>query len=408
MIGEMFGSLRPALSLTTACRPKCRFFLEGRDARTLRPISHFFIVIIAASLSIGCSGHSGNTDKTVVSQTALEALIEEHPLFSGSAVIVQDGAITAIAHAGIADRDTGQMNDAETLHSVASIGKMFTAVAIIQLVEAGQLDYDMPVTDIIQELGDRLPKTVTVDHLLRHTSGIGRVTDVDDATLDALRANSDYFALILASEVSSEGPADFSYRNENYQILGEIIQRISNDTYESYIRKNIADPLGMTGPVFVRRDLDHSHIIANHYLPVDFETWWNSDGHFEVQSASEFAHAAPPATPAAGGGSYVLATDLVRFANGLKTGQLIAKKSFEAMCGLSNNGPTVSRSYERGCEIRAYDDEIRVGHTGSAAGIHARFFMYRNSGVDVIVLSNHDGQAAPLFDYIDQIVLGQP
>ena len=112
---------------------------------------------------------------------------------------------------------------------------MFTAAAIAQLVEAGKLAYETPVLDVIPELGDRISTVITVDHLLHHTSGLDRVSDVDDATLDALRSNSDYFALVLSKGVGSDGPADFSYRNENFQILGEIIQRISGQPYESYV-----------------------------------------------------------------------------------------------------------------------------------------------------------------------------
>ena len=408
MTGMLIGPVVSALFLTVTRPSRFGLSLQGPGVRSLRSLLYFLIFAMTASLSIGCTSLSGNGETPIVSQSDLEQLIEEHPLFAGSAIVVQDGAITAIAHAGIADRDTGRMNSAKTMHSVASVGKMFTAVAIIQLIESGKFEFDTPVTDVIPELGDRLPSTVTVDHLLHHTSGIGSVTNVDDATLDALRNNADYFALILSSGVRSNGPADFSYRNENFQILGEIIQRTSDEPYEAYIRKNIADPLGMSGPLFVRRDLDRSHIIASDYLPVDFQTWWNSDGSFEVESASEFIHAAPPATPSAGGGSYVTATDLVRFATGFKSGKLITTENVKTMCSLVNTNITESRGYGRGCAITKYEDETRVGHTGSAAGIQARFFMYLERGVDVIVLSNHDGQAAPLFDDIEGVVLDKP
>ena len=340
----------------------------------------------------------------IISQSNLDALVLEYPMFSGSVVVAQDGEITASVYAGYEDRESGKLNNAQTSFSVASVGKMFTAVAIAQLVEAHKLTYETPVLDVIAELGDQISNEITVDHLLHHTSGLDRITGVDDATLDAIRHNADYFALVLSSGIGSEGPAEFAYRNENFQILGEIIERISGQSYESYIRNQIADPAGMSGPVFLRRDIVGTRPIAENYLAVDFETWWNSEEPIVAGSADEFIHTAPPATPSAGGGSYATALDMIRFATALRNGTLVSPASFNSMCGLTASESALGRGYGRGCSIDAGERGTRVGHTGSSAGIQARFFLYLERGVDVVVLSNHDEQAAPLFNEIDDLV----
>jgi D-alanyl-D-alanine carboxypeptidase len=126
-----------------------------------------------------------------------------------------------------------------------------------------------------------------------------------------------------------------------------------------------------------------------------------------ANSAGEFVHAAPVATPAAGGGSYLTAADMIRFASALREGTLISPDSFKAMCSLAPDDAEVGRGYGRGCTVSVAQSGTRVGHTGSTAGLQARFFMYLKKDIDVIVLSNHDEQAAPLFGEIDALVCAQ-
>ena len=373
----------------------------------MRKVKLPLILTACAVLSAACTQEIESPDNLIIPQSRLNDLLVQHPMFSGSIIVVQNGKITASAHTGFGIRESGMMNNSETLHSVASVGKMFTAVAIAQLVEAKLLDYDAPVRDILPELANQINDTVTIDHLLHHTSGLQRITDVDDATLDALENNAEYFGLVLSTGIRSEGPTGFAYNNSNFQILGQIVEQISGQSYESYIREHIADPAGMTGPIFLRRDRSEGLPIAEHYLAVDFETWWNSEESIVADGVDDFVHAAPPATPSAGGGSYATALDMTRFAAALRIGTVVSVESFNEMCSLDSSEAVPVRGYGRGCSIDVAEQGTRVGHTGSSAGIQARFFIYREQGLDVVVLSNHDEQAAPIFDAIDSLIRGQ-
>jgi D-alanyl-D-alanine carboxypeptidase len=371
-------------------------------------LKYISLTVALCVLSLtACTQKTGTADKPLISQSRLDDIVAEHPMFSGSVVIAQDGKIIADVHIGQADQELAILNDAKTLHSIASVGKMFTSVAIAQLVEAGKIAYDTPVLDVVPELGDQIDIAITVDHLLHHTSGLGRISDVDDETWNAISNNADYFALILVSGISSSGPSAFSYRNENYQILGEIIARVSGQSYESHVREYVGTAAGMDGPLFVRQDRSELRSIAQPYLAVDFETWWNSEDSIVAHSVDEFVHAAPVATPAAAGGSYLTAADMIRFATALREGTLISPDSFKAMCSLTPGDAEVGRGYGRGCTVSVADSGTRAGHTGSTAGLQARFFMYLEKGIDVIVLSNHDEQAEPLFAEIDAMVRAQ-
>ena len=346
--------------------------------------------------------HAHTTEQPAISQADLDELVGEHSLFSGSVIVAQEGEPVAQVHHGFADRNSGRKNSSQTLYSIASVGKMFTAVAIVQLVEANKLRYETPVVDIIPELAERISGSITVDHLLRHTSGIGRISGVDDATLNSLASNTDYFALVVSKGIGSDGPGDFSYRNENYQVLGEIIARVSGQTYETYVRERIAKPTGMMGPVFDPGERGDD--IAHHYMAVDFETWWNSEESIVAKNADEFIHRAPQSTPSAGGGAYVTAMDMIKFAAALRSGVLVSPESLRHMCPADFNRPTDKRRYGRGCTVESGPRYVRTGHTGSTAGIQARFYLYPERGIDVIVLSNHDEQAAPVFREIDRLI----
>lgn len=347
-----------------------------------------------------------SSDQYAISQPVLEQVIEQHPMFSGSVIVSQEGAIVAEFHTGFSDRDKAIRNDSTTLHSVASIGKMFTAVAIAQLVEDGEFTYETPIIQIVPELKNRINGSVTVDNLLRHTSGIGRISGVDDETINSLRTNADYYSLIISYELVSEGPAEFTYRNENYWILGHIVERASGQPYESYVRENISSPAQMSSPVYDvysdARDLN----VANHYLAVEYETWWNSEESIVANSVDDFIHLAPRSAPSAGGGAYVYAIDMIRFADALQNGAFIRLESLDEMCPQPESPIETGRVYGRGCSVEYDSKSVRMGHTGSRAGIQSRFYMYPQLSINVVVLSNHDEQAAPVFDAIDQVIKG--
>ena len=135
----------------------------------------------------------------------------------------------------------------ENVFMLASITKQFTAVSILMLEEQGKLSLDDPITKFIPDYPTH-GKTITIHHLLNHTSGIksytgmGNLVEVArvDRTLDEL---IDYFK----NEPMDFDPGEeFRYNNSGYILLGKIIELLSNDTYENYIEKNIFERLGMS------------------------------------------------------------------------------------------------------------------------------------------------------------------
>ncbi len=174
----------------------------------------------------------------------------------GSSMIVsRDGKIVKQAYYGLADRDGGQRVDADTLYHWASITKMFTAIAVLQLRDRGQLSLDDRIIDYLPEtkqIHNRFGpmSTITLRHLLTHSSGLRGATfpwrgDSDWAPHEPAKW-SQVAAMMPYTEIEFEPGSKFSYSNPGTSMLGRVVEEITGDDIEGYITKNILMPLGMT------------------------------------------------------------------------------------------------------------------------------------------------------------------
>ncbi|HKY56050.1 MAG TPA: serine hydrolase domain-containing protein, partial [Anaerolineales bacterium] len=164
-------------------------------------------------------------------------------------VVVQGDQIVHLKGFGVAD-GTGRLVTPQTPFLTGSTGKSFTALAIMQLVEAGQIELDAPVQTYLPwfRVADvKASETITVRQLLNQTSGLPRsigqkqlaYTDLSDSAIENnVRA--------LANVELSAPPGErYEYSNANYVTLGMIIQAVSGQSYETYIREHIFKPLDM-------------------------------------------------------------------------------------------------------------------------------------------------------------------
>ncbi len=147
---------------------------------------------------------------------------------------------------GIAER-SGHAVTPETPFLIASLSKSFTALAILQLMEDGELDINLPVTTYLPwfSLADeQKSSTITVRELLNHTSGLGPLAEYEVATLRG--DDTSIEALVRKMEtLPTEEDYSFQYNNANYIILGAIIEQVSGMSYGKFIQLRIFDPLGM-------------------------------------------------------------------------------------------------------------------------------------------------------------------
>lgn len=223
-----------------------------------------------------------------------DAVLTQHGVVGGSFAFVHGAAAASEFSYGEARRDTHQRVDPGTAYNWASITKTFTAIAILQLRDHGQLALDDPAVRYIPELRQVHDAygsidAITIRHLLTHSAGFRNPTwpwDCDDA------ANCDWqpfeptkwtqvAAMLPYTHIAFTPGSRWSYSNLGYVFLGQIIERISGDDFEVYIDKNILKPLGMThsyfdrAPYFLEDHVSASYLRAGSTLtpqPYNFDT----------------------------------------------------------------------------------------------------------------------------------------
>lgn len=190
-------------------------------------------------------------------EAKLETFVRENRLYGAAAGVVHDGELAWSGGAGFADMAAGRPAGQDVLYRIASITKTFTGTAIMRLRDAGELDLDDPVVRWVPELGgSATPETiggVTIRRLLAHESGLvseppGTDFLAEQPRYQGMAARN----LERVSEIYTAVPPNtqLKYCNLGYQLLGEIVSRISQTPYPRYVAEQILAPLGMESTGF--------------------------------------------------------------------------------------------------------------------------------------------------------------
>lgn len=165
--------------------------------------------------------------------------------YSGSVLVARNGEVVLRKGYGLADRERNIRNTSATLFNVASVAKVFTATAILQLEEKGKLR----TSDYISKYLGAFPKEkseATIHHLLTHTSGLV----VKGAALD-YSSREAFIRSVKDTQMASKPGEQYQYLNAGYSLLAAIVEEASGLTFEEYLRKFIFTPAGMTSTGFV-------------------------------------------------------------------------------------------------------------------------------------------------------------
>lgn len=251
-----------------------------------------------------------------------------------------------------------------TLFNIASITKSFTSLAVFLLREKHLLNLEDTIAKFFRDVpGDK--RSITVAQLLTHTSGLAQ-----NYAADGITDRDSAVQRILNDTLKFPPGTDFSYSNENYELLGAIIEVVTGESYEEHVRKQILQRAGMSSTIF-----------------------WNEAARVDHRKIAQKNRALDPAALKrnwgylASGGVYSTVADLHRWFNALCSGVLIDRKSLDEMWTVQRQlsqtgigfGWFVSSS-ERGREVWTRGTED-WGHNGVV-----RYFPDHN--VIIIVLSN--------------------
>lgn len=313
------------------------------------------------------------SEKEIV--TELDAFMQKlggADIYSGVVLLAKDGKILFNKAYGEANKDFGIPNRTDTKFNLASLNKMFTSVAVAQLVERGKLSYDDPLSKFMSDFPSKeAAEKIKIKHLLTHSSGLGGYNV--KASRQGVKTVDDFLKLIKPEKLAFEPGTDQAYSNAAFLILGKVIEKASGQNYFDYVRENIYKRAGMINTDAFNLDL------VNKNLAVGYEKSYTESGIVLRNNICEVGSGGPA------GGGFSTAEDLLRFAVALRTGKLVGTGLAQTI--LSPKPEINSPTYGYGFNIL----KGIAGHSGGDTGVNTNLTMFLDDGYTIIILANYGG-----------------
>ena len=328
--------------------------------------------------------------------------------FSGTLLVAKDGKPIYKTVHGMASKAYNVPNRIDTKLNLASIGKTFTAIAVLQLVEQGKLSLTDTVGKILPDYPNKHVATkVTIHHLLSHTSGMGDIHGPRYAArISSLRQVRDYLPLFVADPLSFEPGARMQYSNAGYILLGAIIEKVTGENFFDYVRNRIFKPAGMAATDYYETDLD----IPN--LATGYTNWLEKGEDYQEfhlgQRRNTLHYGGIKGNPQ--GGPFSTVEDLLRFSVALRGHKLLSAKSVDLMTTekiFFRKYAADDVYYGYGFELAKIDGRRVIGHTGGDLGVSSALEWFPDSGYTVVVLSNYDRGGIITIDKLQEMIILQ-
>lgn len=317
----------------------------------------------------------------------IDEMMQKHlelDLFSGTVLLAKEGKVLYAKAFGDANKSYGIKNKINTKFNIASMGKMFTGVSIMQLHEKGKLDINDPVIKYLKNfpLGDK----ITIYHLLSHTSGVGRYMRHPDyrANRHKYKAIDDLLPVIYEQKLEFKTPGErFAYSNSGMVLLGAVIEEITKQSYADYITKNILEPTQMTNTAMKFG----SEVVEN-----------RATGYMKSISGKYENNYFLSSSPYPDGGILSTVEDMLKFDQALYGSSLINEESKKKMF------VALKVTYGLAFQVENRQNNLVVGHSGGMPGFSSYFSRYLKDKYTIIALSNYDMISKNIVHYIEAIL----
>lgn len=325
-------------------------------------------------------------------ESDLREIMKKLDVVGLSVAVVKKGEIIYKNSFGLKDINTKAPLSDTDIFRIASISKSFSATSIMQLIEAGKLSLDDDFSDLVgfKIRNPKFPdKVITLRMIMSHTSSINDSQGY--FTLDAINPskNPDW-----AKCYSDYAPgAGYRYCNLNYNMVGTVIEKLSGERFDNYVKNHILNPLGLYAGYNVD-SLDASRFATLHEYDATTKTFKPSPAAYnprreEIRNYT-MGYTTPIFSPT--GGMKISATDLAKYMSmhmnmgKYKGKRIISKKSAKLM------QTKIADEEGYALALTNLDDLIpgkkMVGHTGSAYGLYSAMFFHPKEKFGIVVITN--------------------
>ncbi len=303
-----------------------------------------------------------------------------------SVMIIQNGHPIFKKGYGLANMEKHIPVTPETNFRLASVTKEFTAASILQLIERGELKLSTTLSEIFPDFPD-YGKSITIDQLLHHTSGLLAYEDIIPDTVRQQVKDKDVLALMMQQDSTYFPPGTaYRYSNTGYAVLAMVLEKVSGQSYADFVRQNIFVPLGMSGSVAFEKGISTVPHRAFGYTV-------NGDSILFTDQSTYSAVLGD-------GGIYSSTQDLFKWDQALYGNRVLTfhmqRYAFTPQL----------EHYGCGWRIDRYRGHRRIHHTGSTRGFRNVIQRFPDDHFTVIILTNrNEPGVAPLAEKLVDLYL---
>lgn len=329
------------------------------------------LIAIMLSLVVASAAQTAPTQDFAARADEYLSELAKQNRFSGSVLIARDGHVLLSKGYGMANYETDTPNTPQTKFRLGSITKQFTAMAVMMLQERGKLSVQDSVCKYVAECPAAW-QPVTIHHLLSHTSGIWNFTSAPDYLKTMMLASPvlDTIARFKDKPLEFAPGERFNYSNSGYVLLGYLVEKISGQPYDVFLRENIFGPLRMTNTGY-----DNSSTVLKQ----------RAAGYSLRTGTLTNALYMDMTIPHGAGGLYSTVEDLYLWDQALYTEKLVKQKSLDAIF------TPVKNNYGYGFGIEKKFGLKNISHGGGINGFTTFISRFPDEKATVIVLGNLEG-----------------
>jgi len=318
--------------------------------------------------------------------------------FSGTILIADGDEILEHRAYGLSNIENNVKNNLNSKFNLASISKLITSTATLQLVEKEIIHLDSTVGHYLPDYpNDTIRNHATIKHLLTHQSGIPPFYGKSYLTSDKLSYSrvDDYLDLFDSLSLNFFPGEKYEYGGGGFVVLGKIIEETSGMDYYQYIDRNIFAKANMKNSLAIPTD----SVVNN--TASGYTRFWGDQNYL-----SKNDHYTSKASPA--GGHYSTALDLFHFMSSLRDNTLLQIDTYQELITPRVRGYNTHLGY--GIDIDGRYDETIIGHSGGWFGVRTELMYFEASDLTVVVLSNQDDdgstRASRVIDDLREIIAG--